>query len=207
MQLYVCSWPKKRSPLAREPPASNMPSKKTWLPPITPSTKRSLTASTLHHRQRAGRRAVSFAPDRPAPPAYLDTSVVTGCPMLSSPTNVSTSSRPSSACMRVCHRNLAGFFSKSGAAQSLGCGGPCCTAPCSRVRRRWVGRRHCRCATVGAARVVHQALPCYRAQAQARFAIGGGGADGHQPHGLCVEPAMARMLATLGGLDSSGVAC
>ena len=47
----------------------------------------------------------------------------------------------------------------------------------------------------------------YRAQAQARFAIEGGGADGHQPHGLCVEPAMARMLATLGGLDSSGVAC
>ena len=37
--------------------------------------------------------------------------------------------------------------------------------------------------------------------------IGGGGADGDQPHGLCVEPAMARMLATLGGLDSSGVAC
>ena len=102
---------------------------------------------------------------------------------------------------------LSRFFFKSGAAQSLGCGGPCCTAPCSRVRRRWVGRRHCRCATVGAARVVHQALPCYRAQAQARFAIGGGGADGHQPHGLCVEPAMARMLATLGGLDSSGAAC
>ena len=48
------------------------------------------------------------------------------------------------------------------------------------------------CATVGAARVVHQALPCYRAQAQARFDIGGGGADGDQPHGLCVEPAMAR---------------
>ena len=28
----------------------------------------------------------------------------------------------------------------------------------------------------------------------------------HKPHGLCVEPAMARMLAALGGLDSSGVA-
>jgi hypothetical protein len=34
---------------------------------------------------------------------------------------------------------LSRFFFKSGAAQSLGCGGPCCTAPCSRVRRRWVG--------------------------------------------------------------------
>ena len=83
-----------------------------------------------------------------------------------------------------------------------------CAVPSS-ARPLGGSRRHCRCATVGAARVVHQALPCYRAQAQARFKfdIGGGGADGDQPHGLCVEPAMARMLATLGGLDSSGAAC
>jgi len=124
--------------------------------------------------------------------------------MLSSPMHVSTSSRPSSACMRVCHRNLAGFFSsreqpsRSAAAgrAALRCALECAAAGGEPP-----------CATVGAARVVHQALPCYRAQAQARFDIGGGGADGHQPHGLCVEPAMARMLATLGGLDSSGVAC
>ena len=199
MQLYVCSWPKKRSPLAREPPASNMPSKKTWLPPITPSTKRSLTASTLHHRQRAGRRSVSFAPDRPAPPAYLDTSVVTGCPMLSSPKNVSTSSRPSSACMRVCHLNLSQFLFKSGAAQSLGCGGPCCAAPCSRVRGRWVGAAVCDgwSGTCGASGVA--LLPCAGSSAARHRRRRSGRCT------TCVEPAMARMLATLGGLDSSGV--
>ena len=80
--------------------------------------------------------------------------------MLSSPKNVSTSSRPSSACMRVCHLNLSQFLFKSGAAQSLGCGGPCCAAPCSRVRGRWVGAAVCDgwSGTCGASGVA--LLPC-----------------------------------------------
>jgi hypothetical protein len=52
------------------------------------------------------------------------------------------------------------FFFKSGAAQSLGCGGPCCAAPCSRVRGRWVVAAVCDgwSGTCGASGVA--LLPC-----------------------------------------------
>ena len=62
--------------------------------------------------------------------------------------------------MRVCHLNLSQFFFKSAAAQSLGCGGPCCAAPCSRVRRRCVGAAVCDgwSGTCGASGVA--LLPC-----------------------------------------------
>jgi len=106
--------------------------------------------------------------------------------------------------MPVCHLNLSQLF-KPAAAQSLGCGGPCCAAPCPRVRRRWVGAAVCDSwsGTCGASRValltVRRNKRGSPSKAEERTVI-------NHP-ALCVEPAMARVLAPLGGLDSSGVAC
>ena len=118
----------KRSAMAGEPPVANLLLTKTRLPPISPCSKRSLTASTLHHRP-AGRAA--------------------RCVFFLSREQPSRSAAAGRAALRRALESAAAGWEPP-------------------------------CATVGAARVVHQALPCYRAQAQARLAIEGGGADGAQ---------------------------
>ena len=76
--------------------------------------------------------------------------------MLSAPKNVSSSSKPSGACMRVCHLNLASFFSsREQPSRSAAAGRAALRRALESAAAGWEPP----CATVGAARVVHQALP------------------------------------------------